>query len=241
MTLIRDLKTIYRMARPIRGETHGERMDSFYGHQAYHYDEFRKRLLSGRRQLHESSHLPRRGIWVDMGGGTGSNLEFMGEEVRQFEKIYIVDVSCSLLAVAASRIRRHRWTNVEIVNTDATAFEPPEAADLVTFSYSLSMIPQWFAAIDQAFAILKDGGRVGVVDFYVSQKFSNSGRGRHNWWTRTFWPAWFASDNVQLTPDHLEYLSYVFEELEFASESASMPFLPLLGRVPYYRFIGSKV
>ena len=50
---------------------------------------------------------------------------------------------------------------------DATRFRPPEgAADVVTFSYSLTMIPDWFAALENAAAMLKPGGTIGVVDFY---------------------------------------------------------------------------
>lgn len=241
MTLLRDIKTIIHLAKPARGDNHADRLESFYGHQAAHYDEFRKRLLSGRRELHTDPNIEAKGVWVDMGGGTGSNLEFFGDRVANFEKIYIVDLSCSLLAVAARRIKRHRWTNVELVTADATTFMPPKPADLVTFSYSLSMMPKWFAAIDQAHSILKDGGSIGVVDFFVSPKFSVADRVRHGWWTRTFWPAWFATDNVQLTPDHVEYLHYVFNSQVFHQNAAPIPFVPgFMGRVPFYRFIGRK-
>lgn len=44
-------------------------------------------------------------------------------------------------------------------------------ADLVTFSYSLSMIPNFFAAIDQALSLLHEDGILGACDFYVSAKF----------------------------------------------------------------------
>ena len=50
--------------------------------------------------------------------------------------------------------------------------EPPEApVDVVTFSYSLTMIPDWFAAIENALRMLRPGGQIGVVDFYVSRKY----------------------------------------------------------------------
>ena len=41
------------------------------------------------------------GIWVDMGGGTGANLEMMGDEaVMSFAKVYVVDLCTPLLEVA---------------------------------------------------------------------------------------------------------------------------------------------
>ena len=43
---------------------------------------------------------------------------------------------------------------------DATTFQPDAGkADVVTFSYSLTMIPDWFAAIDNALAMLRPAGR----------------------------------------------------------------------------------
>ena len=53
--------------------------------------------------------------------------------------------------------------------------EPDDGpVDAVTFSYSLTMIPDWFQAIERAYESLKPGGMIGVVDFYIPQ----SGRKR---------------------------------------------------------------
>ena len=80
-------------------------------------------------------------------------------------------MSPSLLAIAAERIRWNGWTNARAVRADATTFRPlDDKADVVTFSYALTMIPDWFAAIENAFAMLNPGGVVGVADFYVSRK-----------------------------------------------------------------------
>ena len=32
-------------------------------------------------------HAPKGGSWVDMGGGTGANLEFLGQGLRYFDKV----------------------------------------------------------------------------------------------------------------------------------------------------------
>ena len=45
-------------------------------------------------------------------------------------------------------------------------------ADVVRESYSLTMIPDWFAALDQAYAMLKPGGTIGIVDFFVAREVS---------------------------------------------------------------------
>ena len=55
--------------------------------------------------------------------------------------------------------------------------------DVVTFSYSLTMIPDWFLAVDHAWRLLRPGGTIGVVDFYVSRKHPDPGWRRHPWST----------------------------------------------------------
>jgi S-adenosylmethionine-diacylgycerolhomoserine-N-methlytransferase len=240
MSLLADLKILYHMTlTPISGRTHSERLESFYGKQAQGYDDFRKRLLQGREKMWDALPIADGAVCVDMGGGTGANLEFLGERIRQFQKIYIVDLSKSLLQVAQRRIEERGWTNVVTVEADATTFVPPEPVDIVTFSYSLTMIPDWFAAIEHARELLRPGGCIGVVDFYVSRKYPETGRRRHSWWTQTFWPVWFRFDNVFPNPDHVPFLHRKFVPRHFAEERAKVPYLPG-SRVPYYVFIGNK-
>lgn len=146
----------------------------------------------------------------------------------------------SLLAVARQRVQRHGWTNVELVEADVTSFHPAESSvDVVTFSYSLTMVPNWFAAAEQAHRLLRPGGLIGVVDFYVSRKHPPPGWRRHGWWTRTFWPAWFARDNVFLSADHVPFLHQLFVPVHFQEHRARLPYVPLL-RVPYYTFVGRR-
>jgi len=43
MGFFSDLKVLYHLAlKPVRGKSHAERMESFYGGQAEAYDDFRK-------------------------------------------------------------------------------------------------------------------------------------------------------------------------------------------------------
>lgn len=241
MAFLNDLRVLYHLAlRPVRGKNHAQRMEDFYSGQASDYDDFRKRLLQGREAVYESLGVHGGKVWVDFGGGTGANLECIGEPIRGFEKIYVVDLATSLLEVVRNRSETHGWTNVEAVTADATTWTPPEgSADVVTFSYSLTMIPDWFAAIDNALRILKPGGRIGVIDFYVARKYPGESMARHGWTTRNFWPMWFSNDNVFPNPDHLPYLQRHFETILLNEKKARVPYLPLV-RTPYYQFIGQK-
>lgn len=241
MGILSDLRVLYHLAlKPVRGGDHAARLESFYAGQAEAYDDFRRRLLQGREELFTSIEIPSGAVWVDLGGGTGGNLEFLGDRIGQVDKAYVVDLSPSLLKVAQRRFEARGWSNAQAVEADATTYQPPEgSADIVTCSYSLTMIPDWFATIDNALRMLKPGGQLGVVDFYVSRKYPSDGLRRHGWFTRTFWPTWFAGDNVFLSPDHVPYLHRSFEPQMFEERRAKVPYIPFV-RVPYYLFIGRK-
>jgi S-adenosylmethionine-diacylgycerolhomoserine-N-methlytransferase len=237
-----DLKVLYHLTlAPVRGKSHQDRLESFYSGQASDYDNFRKRLLQGREAMYQSIPVPEAGTWVDIGGGTGSNLEYLGDSIKKLKLAYVVDLTPSLLKVADQRIAARGWTNVRTLHADATRFMLPEneLADVVTFSYSLTMIPDWFAAIDVAHRLLKPGGLIGVVDFYVSRKWSEQSRAQHKWSTRHFWRTWFDADNVFPSPDHVPYLQHRFETVSLQESKAKLPFMPLV-RMPYYRFVGRK-
>lgn len=241
MAFFSDLKILYHMlVKPVRGASHAERLESFYGGQAKSYDDFRKRLLKGREELWERLPRPSGGVWVDMGGGTGANLENFGESIHQLKKIYLVDLSASLLKVAADRFAQRGWTNAIPTEADATRFRPAEGqADVVTFSYSLTMIPDWFAAIDNAVEILRPGGYLGVVDFYISRKFPDDGLRKHGTFCRGLWPNWFATDNVFPSPDHLPYLRRKLETVHLGEHMTRLPYVPFF-KTPYYIFVGRK-
>ncbi len=238
--LTKDLKIIYHLIKPAQGSTQKERLESFYSRQAEDYDAFRKRLLKGREELFKSVSKHKSGVWIDMGGGTGANFECISQELANFLKIYIVDLSPSLLTVARKRIDDNKWHNIETIEDYSTEFVPSEGmADIVTFSYSLTMMQDWFVALDHAKKLLKPGGIIGLVDFYVSRKHPQPGFHSHPWLVRTFWQTWFAMDNVFLSPEHLAYLHHNFEKVSLIEDMATLPFPPMF-KAPYYLFIGRK-
>ena len=205
-------------------------------------------------------YLQRKPIWVDIGGGTGYNIEAMQAYVdvpKFFEKIFLVDLSPSLLQVARRRFNRLGW-DVEIVCQDARTFRLEDymrrfykdetmfklhysftrtGADLVTMSYSLSMIPDYYCVLDSLPSLLATDGTIGVVDFYVQSIVELSGRtytggsfNRHvTWIGRVFWRAWFDVDRVGLEGARRDYLEYRFGTLKSVDERNY-----LLGGIPYY-------
>ncbi|OOF99708.1 hypothetical protein ASPCADRAFT_512326 [Aspergillus carbonarius ITEM 5010] len=230
-------------------ERHGngqqDALESFYKTQAGVYDATRKRLLCGREDMlglaaAQLKHKVERkelksgkAIWVDIGGGTGYNIEAMSAflPVQEFfSHVYLVDFSPSLCEVARQRFERLGWKNVRVICQDARTFRLPDddkidpgsrsstGADLATMSYSLSMIPVQ-----------------SIVDV-SSRNYTGGAFNRHvNWLGRVFWRAWFDVDRVSLEAARRDYLEYRFGTVISASERNY-----LLGGIPYYIFVGCQ-
>jgi S-adenosylmethionine-diacylgycerolhomoserine-N-methlytransferase len=239
MSVLADARVLRQFLRGApRGVSHAERLQRFYAPQAGVYDEFRERLLHGRRELIEWLAPPPGSTLIDLGGGTGRNLEFLGSRMLSLARVEVVDLCPALLDQA--RLRCARWPEVALaVQADATEYRPAQPADCVIFSYSLSMIPDWRRALANALSMLRPGGVLGVVDFYVSRRDPPAGFARHGRFTRAFWPRWFGHDGVRLDAEPMHELFALTQPLHFAERTGAAPYLPGL-RVPYYLFVGRK-
>jgi len=216
-----------------RAGTHAQRLQDFYADQADRYDAFRERLLQGRRELIERLPVGPGARVAELGAGTGRNVEFFGERLARLRSIDLVDL-CPALITQALR-RRHRLaasgvSNISVVHADATTYRPCGPRDCVYFSYALTMIPDWAGAIDNAIAMLRPGGVLGVVDFHLPGRVPA---------LDAFWRRWFAHDGVWLSDRHLPYLRQRLRPLFAGEGRARLPFLPGL-RAPYYLYIGQK-
>jgi S-adenosylmethionine-diacylgycerolhomoserine-N-methlytransferase len=225
-----EARTLLSMlqGQPRRG-SHAERLQAFYSPQAGHYDRFRERLLKGRRELLARLPLSDSEVLIELGAGTGRNLEFLGNRINRLARVELIDLCPALLDRARSRAAA--WPHVTVVEADVTHYLPSQPADCVLLSYALTMIPDWRAALGNAIAMLKPGGRLAVVDFCVSA--------RQPRWLRHFWQRWFAHDGVHLSVEHIAALCIALPDHECEQHFAPMPYLPAL-RVPYYLFLGTK-
>jgi S-adenosylmethionine-diacylgycerolhomoserine-N-methlytransferase len=223
-----EVRILWQMLRGASGAgDHAHRLEQFYAPQAQGYDAFRERLLHGRRELIARLPVYAGARVIELGAGTGRNLEFFGERLATFASVELVDLCPALLEVARERLQERR--NVRLVDADAGEYRPASPPDCAYFSYVLTMIPDWRRAIDNAIAMLAPGGTLGVVDFHLP----DDGLGSR------FWRAWFGHDGVWLSAEHLPYLRSRLEELLCEERSGPLPYLPGL-RVPYYLFVGRK-
>lgn len=229
------------------------------------YDATRNSLLRGRRtmlklvaaQLREmqKTNPGKPLIWVDIGGGTGWNIEQMSEyfPIDQLDQVYLIDLCEPLLQVARQRFNARGWKNVRVLCQDAKEFHLPDLqegrkVDLFTCSYSISMIPPFYAVLDRINDFLDpETGVFGVVDFYVSGKTPFSGdktaliggdsRRHCGWLSRFFWSHWFEFDHVELHPARRDYLEYRFGTIKCFNGRNDF-IVPFIVRIPYYIWLG---
>ncbi len=161
------------MSAEASSQSHARAMDRMYRLQRHIYDATRKYYLLGRDHLIEDLQLADGDAVLEVGCGTGRNLVAVGARYAQ-AKLYGFDISDEMLKSATASVSRagmeHRST---FTQGDATSFpgraafgETGEAGfERVFISYSLSMIPDWQAALRQGLALTKPGGRFAVVDF----------------------------------------------------------------------------
>ena len=238
-----DARVLMRLLRGMpRQGSQAERLQEFYGPQARDYDAFRERLLRGRRELIATMAVPDGATVVELGAGTGRNLAFFGNRLGRLGSVDVVDLCPALAEQARRRVDRLAGEgvgNVRVHLADATTWRPAAPVDCVYFSYALTMIPDWWRAIDNGLAMLRPGGIFGVVDFYVGPPQPRPGATAHGLFTRAFWPRWFAHDGVHPTPAHLARLRLLLPDHTCREGRAPVPYLPGL-RAPYYVFVGRR-
>jgi S-adenosylmethionine-diacylgycerolhomoserine-N-methlytransferase len=89
---------------------------------------------------------------------------------KYIKKIYGIDLCGSLLEVAKQRIKKMKMEDrVELIKADASKDIrgiKDSSVDVVTFSYSLTMIPDWKASLQVALKMLKPGNQIFFYPFF---------------------------------------------------------------------------
>lgn len=101
---------------------------------------------------------------VDIGCGTGLNFPLLSQAVTSNGKIIAVDLSDAMLDQARQAIAANKWTNVQLVCSDAAQFEFPSKVDAVVSAYTLTLVPDCGRVISNAIAALATGGRLVILD-----------------------------------------------------------------------------
>jgi len=172
---------------------HAGRMDAVYAVQRHIYDLTRKYYLLGRDRLIDHLVPPAGGAVLEVGCGTARNLIAAARRWPDAQ-FYGIDISEAMLTTARAKVARAGLSDrITLAQGDATAFDPVELFGRATFdrvflSYTVSMIPDWTGAIDQAARVLAPEGAVQLVDFGQQEKLPR-------WWRATLF-AWLRRFHV---------------------------------------------
>ena len=198
---------------------HGSRMSSFYATQARGYDAVREHMLVSRPSMMSGFGPIKLGhTWLDVGGGTGRNLHYLRAQLDLFERIVVLDICPELLEIGQlnasksftkEQCSRISWLCLDVNSPDIAKHLVPlmsqgyRGFDTVSFSYSLSMIPEWQKALLTARNLLSEDGRVIVSDF---DTYTENGRGIKDWMLRT----WYRQDGVRISADSRYFMQQLF-------------------------------
>lgn len=168
-----------------------ENMDRMYRLQRYFYDATRKYYLLGRDRLlnemdiHPGDHV------LEAGCGTARNLIILAKQHPEAH-FFGLDASAAMLETARARINSAAVKNITLQRALADDFSFEMTFDLhrpfnrIFFSYSISMIPSWIEAIENALENLKPGGTLSIVDFHDQGDLPSIFRNLLGWWLKQF-------------------------------------------------------
>jgi len=183
-------------------------MDRMYRYQRHFYDLTRKYYLLGRDKLVQDMVVAPHEHILEIGCGTARNLIKLAK-LRPQAHLYGLDASHEMLITAQEKIKTEGLSdNIHVVQCLAEeldyqkTFGLTKQFDSVFYSYSLSMIPPWQAAVDAGIRNLKSKGTLYIVDFSDQRDLPA--------WFRKVLVGWLDLFGVHYQPDLLPYL----QELE---------------------------
>lgn len=180
------------------------KMNRMYRWTRHVYDWSRRYYLLGRdRMLRAIAEQPRGNV-LEIGCGTARNLRMLDQHAPQ-HTLYGLDASLSMLTTARAKMEREGCLDdITLGHGLAQALDSREQFgverdfDVIFFSYVLSMIPDWTAALGSALAHLAPGGRIHIVDFWDQADLPE--------WTAMILQRWLALFDVYPRPDLIRAL-----------------------------------
>jgi len=149
---------------------HAALMDKVYRRQRHFYDLTRKYYLLGRDHLVRQLNARPGERVIEIGCGTARNLIRIAETYPG-TKLFGLDASAEMLRTAHEAVARARLSErIALKRALAEELTPnlfgsEQKFDHAIFSYSLSMIPDWRAALLAAAKAVRADGFIHVVDF----------------------------------------------------------------------------
>jgi len=108
--------------------------------------------------------------------GTGQNFDYLQKYLKGTGLIIGIDLSDGMLDKAKNIIAENDWSNIEIINEDATQvntewvtnhLDTSVTVDAILCDLGLSGFPNWKQVIDNMLDLLKPEGRLVIMDWYI--------------------------------------------------------------------------
>lgn len=145
---------------------------------------------------------------LDVGCGPGVNFERVRHDIGEGGELLAIDYSPEMVENARRRVTEHGWSNVEVIQGDATTADLGEDFDAAIATLSMSVMPDVRRAIENVYRSLAPGATFVVFDLRPVP--SGPARLLNPLLWRFFY--WFANWNPGA--DVVESLAAVFERVE---------------------------
>ena len=148
-----------------------QKVQAMYQSGARHYDftTILFRLIGLRMKTYrllaiKNLALQRGNLVIELGCGTGLNFPLLIEQIGPEGRLVGVDLTPGMLEIAQKRIERYGWKNVELVQSDITAYDFPNETDGMLATGLFGYIPEYDRVIKTASESLVPGGHLSILD-----------------------------------------------------------------------------
>ena len=123
--------------------------------------------------------LDRNQIILNIPCGTGQNFEYFQKEMLKSGMIIGIDISEGMLMRAKDKVGKNGWDNIRLIREDATQinsnwvrkeFGQDLSFDSILCDLGLSGFPEWKLVIDNLISLLKPGGTLVIMDWYIEKR-----------------------------------------------------------------------